>query len=54
MPAKSIADLPPELKGTWQAVDLTGGQDGLLLKTQTARLARGEARRLLQATACAG
>jgi Novel STAND NTPase 1/WD domain, G-beta repeat len=32
--AKSIDDLPPELKGTWQAVDLTGGQDGLLLKTQ--------------------
>jgi hypothetical protein len=30
----SISDLPPELKGTWQAVDLTGGQDGLLLKTQ--------------------
>src|SRR5271170_7816686 len=33
-PAKSIADLPPELKGTWQAVELTGGQDGVLLKTQ--------------------
>jgi hypothetical protein len=33
-PTKSIADLPPELKGTWQAVDLAGGQDGLLLKTQ--------------------
>ena len=33
-PTKSIADLPPELKGTWQAVDLTGGQDGVLLPTQ--------------------
>src|ERR1700677_4145192 len=33
-PAKSIAELPPELKGTWQAVQLTGGQDGMLLKAQ--------------------
>ena len=33
-PGKSIADLPPELKGTWQAVELGGGQDGVLLKTQ--------------------
>jgi hypothetical protein len=33
-PTKSIADLPPELKGTWQAVELTGGQDGVLLPTQ--------------------
>ena len=33
-PGKSIADLPPELKGTWQAVDETGGQDGVLLQTQ--------------------
>jgi hypothetical protein len=32
-PGKSIADLP-ECKGTWQAVDVTGGQDGLLLKTR--------------------
>ena len=32
-PGKSIADLP-EYKGTWQAVDVTGGQDGLVLKTQ--------------------
>ena len=32
-PGKAIADLPPELKGTWQVVALTGGQDGLLLKT---------------------
>jgi hypothetical protein len=33
-PAKSIAELPPELKGTWQAVQLTVGQDGVLLKAQ--------------------
>jgi hypothetical protein len=33
-PTKSIADLPPELKGAWQAVELTGGQDGVLLPTQ--------------------
>ena len=33
-PAKSIAELPPELKGTWQAVQLMGGQDGVLLKAQ--------------------
>src|SRR5271168_780053 len=33
-PAKSIADLPPELKGTWQAVELTGGQDGVQLPTR--------------------
>ena len=33
-PTKSIADLPPELKGTWQAVDLTGGQDGVLMPTR--------------------
>jgi hypothetical protein len=32
-PGKAIADLPPELKGTWQVVDLTSGQNGLLLKT---------------------
>jgi hypothetical protein len=32
-PGKSIADLP-EYKGTWQAVDFTGGQDGVLLKTR--------------------
>jgi TIR domain len=30
---KSIAELPPELKGTWQVVDLAGGQDGLVLRT---------------------
>lgn len=47
-PTKSIADLPPALKGTWQAVDLTGGQDGVLLPNSASRLARGEARRLLQ------
>ena len=32
-PDKSIAELPSEYKGTWQGVDLTGGQDGLVLKT---------------------
>jgi hypothetical protein len=32
-PGQSIADLP-EYKGTWQAVDVTGGQDGLVLKTR--------------------
>lgn len=26
-PGKSIADLPPELAGTWQVVDLTGSQE---------------------------
>jgi hypothetical protein len=31
-PEKPIHDLPPELKDTWQVVNLTGGQDGLLLK----------------------
>jgi hypothetical protein len=31
---KSIADLPPELKGTWQVVDLAGGQDGQLMRAQ--------------------
>jgi predicted negative regulator of RcsB-dependent stress response len=33
-PAKSVADLPAELKGTWQAVDLAGGQDGVLLRAK--------------------
>ena len=33
-PGKSIADLPPELKGTWQVVDLAGGQDGQLTRAQ--------------------
>jgi tetratricopeptide (TPR) repeat protein len=33
-PAKSIADLPAELKGTWQAVQLTTGQDGVQLATR--------------------
>ncbi len=31
-PQKSLADLPPELAGTWQAVDLTGGQDGRIFR----------------------
>ena len=33
-PGKTIADLPPELKGTWQVVDLAGGQDGQLVRAQ--------------------
>jgi WD40 repeat protein len=33
-PCKAIADLPPELKGTWQVVDLAGGQDGQLMRAQ--------------------
>jgi hypothetical protein len=32
-PGQSIADLP-EYKGTWQAVDVTGAQDGLVSKTR--------------------
>ena len=31
---KLIADLPPELKGTWQVVDLAGGQDGQLTRVR--------------------
>jgi WD40 repeat protein len=33
-PGRAIVDLPPELKGTWQVVNIAGGQDGLLLKTK--------------------
>jgi len=33
-PTKAIADLPETLKGTWQIVDLTSGQDGRLLRVQ--------------------
>jgi hypothetical protein len=32
-PGKTIADLPPELQGTWQVVDLTGGQDMRIHRT---------------------
>ncbi|MGO9132882.1 MAG: TIR domain-containing protein [Methylovirgula sp.] len=31
-PKKTLADLPPELAGTWQAVNLTGGQDGRIFR----------------------
>ena len=37
-PGKSIADLP-EYKGTWQAVDVTGGQDGPRAEDPAAGLA---------------
>src|SRR5271165_1413207 len=29
----SSADLPPDLKDTWQVVKLVGGQDGVVLRT---------------------
>ncbi|MGA3341613.1 MAG: TIR domain-containing protein [Methylocella sp.] len=31
---KTITDLPPELAGTWQVVDLTGGQEPEILRAQ--------------------
>ena len=31
-PRKAIDDLPPELTGTWQAVNLTAGQDGRIFR----------------------
>ncbi len=31
-PGKTLADLPPELRGTWQVIDLTGGQDMQVLR----------------------
>jgi hypothetical protein len=33
-PGKTISDLPPELAGTWQVVDLTGGQEPEILRVQ--------------------
>jgi tetratricopeptide (TPR) repeat protein len=33
-PQKSLADLPPELAGTWQAVNLVGGQDGRIFSAR--------------------
>ena len=33
-PDKKIADLPPELSGTWQVISLVGGQDGQLTSVQ--------------------
>ncbi|MGO9134738.1 MAG: TIR domain-containing protein [Methylovirgula sp.] len=33
-PQKAIDDLPPELAGTWQAVNLTAGQDGRIFRVE--------------------
>jgi formylglycine-generating enzyme required for sulfatase activity len=30
--SKSLKDLPPELTGTWQVVDLAGGQDAIIMR----------------------